>query len=299
MKADEKLDELGIPFEEVVQDNPTKSCDDAAKERGVETSQIVKSLILESEGEKFHVLLPGDRTLSEKKFGAEYRMIPPEEAEEITGFEPGTVHPFSTDLKHVADERIFENGAVSHTVGEKTMGVIMDAGGFQEALEKSGFELEVRDIAVSSEEDFREIKDSGLDEESAKFVVNKGYRNSFLELVEDYEESDVLDLLKAFNREELEFTVEEAGEILERSEDQSHMQRLVGKLAEEGELPEKSEFDLEEKISEVIEEYPGAVEDYRSGQDSALNFFIGKIMEATNGKADAGEAREILLEELG
>jgi prolyl-tRNA editing enzyme YbaK/EbsC (Cys-tRNA(Pro) deacylase) len=298
MKADEKLAELGISFEDVVQDNPTKSCDDAAKERGVETSQIVKSLIVESEGEKFHVLLPGDRTLSEKKFGAEYRMIPPEEAEEITGFEPGTVHPFSTELKHVADERIFENEEVSHTVGEKTRGVILNSENLLEALEKSDFSLEIRDLAVSTEEDFREIQDSGLDEESAKFVVNKGYRKKFLELVENYNESGVLDLLKAFNREELDFTVEEAGEVLERSEDQSHMQRLVGKLAEDGELPEKSEFDLEEKISEVIEEYPGAVEDYRSGQDSALKFFIGKIMEATNGKADAGEAREILIQEL-
>jgi prolyl-tRNA editing enzyme YbaK/EbsC (Cys-tRNA(Pro) deacylase) len=298
MKADEKLDELGISYEDVVQDNPTKSCDDAAKERGVETSQIVKSLIVESEGEKFHVLLPGDRTLSEKKLGSEYRMIPPEEAEEITGFESGTVHPFSTELKHLADERIFENEKVSHTVGEKTRGLIIEAEKFLEALENSDFSLEIRDVAVSTEEDFGEVQKSGLEEESAKFVVNRGYRKKFLELVESYDENDVLDLLKAFNREELEFTVEEAEEVLERSEDQSHMQRLVGKLAEDGELPEKSEFDLEEKISEVIEEYPGAVEDYRDGQDSALNFFIGKIMEATNGKADAGEARKLLLEKL-
>jgi Asp-tRNA(Asn)/Glu-tRNA(Gln) amidotransferase B subunit len=29
-----------------------------------------------------------------------------------------------------------------------------------------------------------------------------------------------------------------------------------------------------------------------------LNFFIGKVMEETNGKADAGETREILIREL-
>jgi prolyl-tRNA editing enzyme YbaK/EbsC (Cys-tRNA(Pro) deacylase) len=298
MKADEKLDELGISYEEVVQDNPTKSCDDAAQERGVETSQIVKSLIVQSEGDKFHVLLPGDRTLSEKKFGAEYRMIPPEEAEEITGFEPGTVHPFSTDLKHVVDERIFENERVSHTVGEKTRGVILDAKKLEEALEISGFEVEVRDVAVSTEEDYREVQDSGLDEESAKFVVNKGYRRNFLELVKNYEDDRVLNLLKAFNREGLEFTVKEAEEVLERAESQTHMQRLVEKLTENGELPEESSFDLEEKVSAVLEKNPEAVEDYRSGRESAVNYLIGQVMQETNGKADAGEVREILVEEL-
>ena len=298
MKADRKLDELEISYEEVVQENPTKSCDDAARERGVETSQIVKSLIVESEGEKFHVLLPGDRTLSEKKFGAEYRMIPPEEAEEITGFEPGTVHPFSTDLKHVADERIFENEKVSHTVGEKTRGVILDTENFEEALEKSDFDVEIRDVVVSTDEDFREIQDSGIDEESAKFVVNKGYRKNFLKLVKNYDENDVLNLLKAFNREDLEFTVKEAEEVLERSETQTHMQRLVEKLSETGELPEESNFDLEEKISAVLEENPEAVEDFEDGQDSAVNYLIGQIMQQTNGKADAGEARSILMEEL-
>lgn len=298
MKADEKLEELGISFEEVVQDNPTKSCDDAAKERGVETSQIVKSLIVESEGEKFHVLLPGDRTLSEKKFGAEYRMIPPEEAEEITGFEPGTVHPFSTELKHVVDERILENHRVSHTVGEKTMGVILDAGDFHEALEKSGFDIEIRDIAVSTDEDFQEIEEQGLEQESAKFVVTKGYRKSFLELVKNYEESDVLDLLKAFNREDLNLNIEEAEEVLERAENQTHMQRLAEKLSENGALPEKSDFDLEEKVSAVVEKNPEAVEDYENGQESAVNYLIGQLMQETNGKADAGEAREILVEEL-
>lgn len=298
MKADEKLDQLGISYKEVVQDNPTKSCDDAAKERGVETSQIVKSLIIESEGEKFHVLLPGDRTLSEKKFGAEYRMIPPGESEEITGFESGTVHPFSTELKHVADERIFENEKVSHTVGEKTRGLIIEAEKFREALEKPGFGYEVMDLAVSIEEDFQEVEEKGVERESAKFVVNKGYRKIFLELTENYDPENVLNLLKACNREKIGLEKPEAEKILERAESQTHMQRLVEKLAEDGELPEEKDFDLEDKISQIIDENPEAVEDYRSGQESAMNFFIGQVMQETNGKADAGEAREILKREL-
>ena len=300
MKADERLDELEIPYEEVIQDNPTKSCDDAARERGLETSQIVKSLIIESEGEKFHVLLPGDRSLSEKKFGAECRMIPPEKSRDITGFESGTVHPFSTELKHLADERIFENEEVSHTVGETQRAVILEAEKFGEALEKSSFEVEIIDFAVSTEEDFQQVEERGLEEESSKFVVSRGYRKIFLELNESHGSDRILDLLKAFNREEIDPELEVAEKILERAESQTHMQRLTEKLSAEGELPEASgkDFDPEEKVSELIEEFPEAVEDYRSGQSSALNFFIGKIMEATNGKADACKARKILQEKL-
>ena len=298
MKADRKLDELKISYEEVVQENPTKSCDDAARERGVETSQIVKSLIIESQGEKFHVILPGDRTLSEKKFGAEYRMIPPAEAEKITGFEPGTVHPFSTELKHVADERIFENEKVSHTVGEKKRGLIIEVENFSEALEESNFEVEVRDIAVSTDEDFEEIQDQGLDEEAAKFVVNRGYRKNFLDLSEKFDSSEVLHVLKAFKREEIEFEEEIGEEVLERAESQTNIQRLVESFSENGELPREESFNLEDKIEDVIEENPEAVEDFRNGRASAVNFFIGQIMKETNGKADAGEARKILLEEI-
>lgn len=298
MKADEKLSEFGLSFEEVVQENPTKSCDDAAKERGLETHQIVKSLIIESEGEKFHVLLPGDRTLSEKKFGSEYRMIPPEESEEITGFESGTVHPFSTELKHFVDERIFENDKVSHTVGETQRAVIIESEKFREALEKSDFEVEVRDIAVSTEEDYSKIEMRGLDVESAKFVVNKGFRKIFLELNEDYGSERVLTLLKAFNREKVIPEFEVCEEVLERAESQTHIQRMLESLSENSKLPEEEIFNLEEEITVVIEENPEAVEDFREGRDSALNFFIGKIMEKTNGKADPGKAREKLVEEL-
>lgn len=298
MKADEELEEFGLSFEEVVQDNPTKSCDDAARERGLETHQIVKSLIIDSEGAKFHVLLPGDRTLSEKKFGSEYRMIPPEESKEITGFESGTVHPFSTGLKHVVDERIFENNRVSHTVGETQRAVIIEAKKIRQALERSDFEVEICDVAVPTEEDYSEVEKRGLKDESAKFVVNKGFRKIFLELSENFEEDKVLDLLKAFNREDIEPEYDVAEEVLERAESQTHMQRLIEKLSSEGELPEASNFDLEEKISEVLEENPEAVEDYEDGRESALNFLIGQLMQETNGKADAGEARKKFMEEM-
>jgi len=298
MKAHKFLEKKNIEHTEVVQDKPTKSCDDAAKQRGLKTRQIVKSLIVRSEGENYHVLLPGDRTLSESKFGAEYRMVPPEQSKDITGFESGTVHPFSTDLKHVIDERIFKNDKVSHTVGEKQRGVILPSTNFRKALNKADFNLEIRDIAVTTEEDIEELEDRGLDEQKAKFVVNNGYRGTFLQLEEKYEKDNLITLLKEFSREETSPESELVEEILERAKNQTHIQRLVKSYAEKGELPEENDFDLEDAVSNVLDSNPEAVSDYENGQDSAVNYLIGQLMQRTNGRADAGEARQLLLEEL-
>ncbi|MEF8726149.1 MAG: Asp-tRNA(Asn)/Glu-tRNA(Gln) amidotransferase subunit GatB, partial [Candidatus Bipolaricaulota bacterium] len=55
---------------------------------------------------------------------------------------------------------------------------------------------------------------------------------------------------------------------------------------------------LAEKIDEVMEENPDAVEDFRSGNENVLGFLIGQLMSKTGGQADPGKAREILQEKL-
>jgi len=55
---------------------------------------------------------------------------------------------------------------------------------------------------------------------------------------------------------------------------------------------------LGEKIDEVIEENPDAVEDYRSGNENVLGFLIGQLMSKTDGQADPNKAREMLQEKL-
>jgi len=296
MKADKRLEKLEVDFEVVIHE-PAKKCSETAKRRGVDTSQIVKSLIIESEGEKFHVCLPGDRELSEGKFGSEYRMVPPEEAENITGFEPGTVHPFSSDLRHFVDERVFEHENVSHTVGSPEKGVITAVEEFRQALEKSNFDFEVSDIVVSTQEDINEIMNLGLGESEAKFVVENGFRNTFKNLKCNFDSSRILDLLKAFDRNNA--SVQLGEEILERAENQTHLQKLVEEVVKTGELLDKDEEgDLEEVISQVLSDNTDAVEDLKNGKDSTINYLLGQVMQETNGKADAGEARELIIEEV-
>lgn len=298
LKADEYLEEKGLDFELVEQENETLDCDDAARERGVGTDQIVKSLIIEAGGKEFHCLVPGDRKLSEKKFGKEYRMVNPERSKEITDQESGTVHPFASDLKHFVDVRLFEKGRVSFTRGDRLHGVILGPEEFRKGLELADFDWERMDLVEVSEAEIEQLKDEGLSEDDAKFVARNAWRE-FQALNINFDARRVSKALRKVLRETDDFDMDDVSEILERAQNETHMQRLAKKLAEEGDLPERDEgFELEEVVSEVLEDNLEAVEDFNSGRDSAINYLLGQVMSETQGRADASIAEEFLREKL-
>ena len=298
MRADKLLEDMEIEFEKVVQDNPTLDCDDAARERGLETSQIVKSLIVEREEDIVHACVPGDRKLSERKFG-EHKMVSPEESKELTGLKSGTVHPLSTDLKHFVDERLLEEDRVSHTVGTEKEAVIYSPENLIEALELMGIDFEIGDFVVSNEEDVKELEERGLEEKDAKYLAETGHRKIFMKLSNKYDPQMVYDLIREMERDETDFMEEHADEILDNAEGQTHMQKMVQKFAETGEVEiDSSDFDLEDVVAEVIAANPQAVEDYENGTDSALNYLLGQVMQETSGRADGGEARQKLVDAL-
>ncbi|MBV0923756.1 Asp-tRNA(Asn)/Glu-tRNA(Gln) amidotransferase subunit GatB [Halomicroarcula limicola] len=55
---------------------------------------------------------------------------------------------------------------------------------------------------------------------------------------------------------------------------------------------------VQRAVEEAIEENPDAVEDYHSGEDGALNFLVGQVMQKTGGSADPGDVNGLLREEL-
>jgi len=57
---------------------------------------------------------------------------------------------------------------------------------------------------------------------------------------------------------------------------------------------EKEKIDLKPLLSQLIKEYPGAVQDYKKGKTQALDFLVGKAVAETRGKVDPKEIREIL-----
>ncbi|WP_066299064.1 Asp-tRNA(Asn)/Glu-tRNA(Gln) amidotransferase subunit GatB [Bacillus sp. FJAT-29937] len=51
-------------------------------------------------------------------------------------------------------------------------------------------------------------------------------------------------------------------------------------------------------ISEVLDNNPKIIDDYKNGKDKALGFFVGQIMKATKGQANPPLVNKLLLEEL-
>jgi len=51
---------------------------------------------------------------------------------------------------------------------------------------------------------------------------------------------------------------------------------------------------IEKIVRDVLVSHPGQVEQYKSGQEKLLGFFVGQVMKATQGKANPGEVNKIL-----
>jgi aspartyl-tRNA(Asn)/glutamyl-tRNA(Gln) amidotransferase subunit B len=59
------------------------------------------------------------------------------------------------------------------------------------------------------------------------------------------------------------------------------------------------EAELLEVVTTVIDANPNEAENYRQGKIALLKFFVGKVMKATGGRADAQIAERLLVERLG
>jgi len=53
-----------------------------------------------------------------------------------------------------------------------------------------------------------------------------------------------------------------------------------------------------EAVRAAVEECGQAVEDYRAGNEKAVNFIVGMVMKKTRGRADPGEANRLVKEAL-
>ena len=56
--------------------------------------------------------------------------------------------------------------------------------------------------------------------------------------------------------------------------------------------------EIEKIVDEVIAANPGQVEEYRGGKDKLIGFFVGQVMQRSNGKANPGMVNELLKKKL-
>ena len=95
------VEATGIAYE-VTRHGPVRSLAEAAAARGIEPSQLVKSLVVRRADDDFlFVLVPGDRTISWPKLrqllGVSRLSMPDAAiALEVTGYERGTITPFGS-----------------------------------------------------------------------------------------------------------------------------------------------------------------------------------------------------------
>jgi len=104
---------------------------EAAHERGVKLSQIVKSMVvLTLEGENIIVLISGDRELDLNKMGKltgtkKMALVSRDEVKRLTGYKAGAVSPIGMRrrLPIVMDERLLDEEFVDISSGQPDAGI--------------------------------------------------------------------------------------------------------------------------------------------------------------------------------
>ena len=98
-RAFDALEASGLPFE-ITRHGRVGSLAEAAAARGVESRDLIKTLVVRrADGDFLFVLVPGDREISWPKLrallGANRLSMPDKDvAMEVTGYERGTITPF-------------------------------------------------------------------------------------------------------------------------------------------------------------------------------------------------------------
>ena len=115
---------IDASIQEFTEETPTAG--DAARAVGCRLEQIVKSLVFVCDGAYVLALIPGDRRADAAKVAAsvgaaEVRVAKAKEVVEATGFEPGAVAPFPTQVAEVVMERtLLQHGTVWVGAGSHT-----------------------------------------------------------------------------------------------------------------------------------------------------------------------------------
>ena len=137
-----ELDERNIPYRVFCHPGPVKSLEQAARERGQEPQQVIRSLLFRLSADDFVLALmagPGQvdwktlrRTLGEKRLTTAGE----EEMLRVTGYPRGAVSPLGLPqpLRILADPGVFETEEISIGSGVRGTTVILRSADLQRTL---------------------------------------------------------------------------------------------------------------------------------------------------------------------
>ena len=140
--ASRRLDELNLPYRIFEHAQSPSSLEEAARQRGQEPNQVVRSIVFrQGEGQFIMVLIAGPGQISWKKVRSGLgvsRITMATEAEVLkaTGFVRGAVTPLGlpTPMRILADESVFEPEEISIGSGLRGVAIIMKSETLKEAL---------------------------------------------------------------------------------------------------------------------------------------------------------------------
>lgn len=139
------LEKLGIPHRVFRHPGPVSSLEQAARERGQQPGQVVRSILFRiGEGEYVMVLVGGPAQISWKalrKFLGKSRlsMATEEEVWSVTGYQIGTVAPFGLPrpVRVLIDESVLKAEEISTGSGTRNVGIILKSADLRRALREA------------------------------------------------------------------------------------------------------------------------------------------------------------------
>jgi Cys-tRNA(Pro) deacylase len=125
------LDDCEIGYTVKEHQNPAFSCEDVARERKMQLSQILKCMVGKDSNDNICVMLiPGDKTLEIKKVrqaagGEKIKLISPKELTDSHGVIVGAISPmqFIGSAKFFLDKKVLEEDIVDISSGSPYAGV--------------------------------------------------------------------------------------------------------------------------------------------------------------------------------
>ena len=182
--------------------------------------------------------------------------------------------------------------------------------------------IAIPELPDARRERFRE--EYGLDRESAsKLTSTKAVADFFEDVAAEFDPELAAtwvadNLLGELNYRELAITdVEErldeftrlialvdAGEVTVKNAEEVVLREMLDTgddpeaVIERAGLGKAGASEVEAAVDAAIDENPEAVTDYHEGDDGAINFLVGQVMQATGGSADPGQVNGLLRDRL-